>query len=251
MQRQVEALLETIAETKSYFSVVAFGSAGPGNVNQGIMFVRMEDADKRSRSTQEVIAELREKATSIVGTDVYFFMVNPLRQGSSTPLQIAIQSSDFERLVEFSQKLEIEVAKLPGLRDVEIDLEVDKPQLNVRIDREKAAALSISATDIADTLRVLLGGDDATRFRRGNELYDVIVQLEAADRFATSDPASIYVRSGASGGLLPLSNVVKVQESVGPSSSPSPLWLRTTSSTTSRPWASRAEPLSWTPYLRQ
>jgi len=217
VQREVEHLIDSMPETKSYFSVVAFGAGGPGSVNQGIMFVRMQDADKRTRSTQQVIAELREKARSIVGTDVYFFMANPLRQGNrGTPLQVAIQNPDFDRLVEFSQKLEQQVGKLPGLRDVELDLEVNKPQLDVRIDREKAASLAISATDIADTLRVLLGGDDATRFRRGNELYDVIVQLTAADRFATSDPASIYVRTG-SAGLVPLSNVIKVRESVGPS----------------------------------
>ena len=142
---------------------------------------------------------------------------NPLRQGNTgTPLQIAIQSTDFDRLVDYTQKLEVEVARMEGLRDVNLDLEVNKPQLDIRIDREKAATLGISATDIADTLRVLLGGDDATHFRRGNELYDVIVQLEARDRFATSDPTSIYVRT-ASKDLVPLSNVVKVSENVGPS----------------------------------
>ncbi|MFN2375653.1 MAG: efflux RND transporter permease subunit [Candidatus Binatia bacterium] len=217
VQRQVEDLLNRTPEVRSFFSVVAFGAAGPGGVNQGIMFVRMHDADRRSRSTQQVISELRGKAMNIVGTDVYFFMANPLRQGNrGTPFQIAIQNPDFDKLVEASQRLEVEVAKLPGLRDVELDLEVDKPQLDVHIDREKAASLGISATDIADTLRVLLGGDEATRFRRGNELYDVIVQLKAADRFATTDPASIYVRTGP-GALVPLSNVVQVRESVGPS----------------------------------
>jgi multidrug efflux pump len=214
VQLEVERLIDSTPEVRSFFSVVAFGGAGPGNVNEGIMFVRMED--ERTRSTQEVIADLRGKARSIVGTDVNFFMSNPLRQDTSTPLQLSIQSTDFPRLVEYSQQLEQQASKIPGLTDVELDLEVNKPQLDVRIDREKAASLGISATDIADTLRVLLGGDDATRFRRGNELYDVIVQLEARDRFATTDPGSIYVRTG-SNGLVPLSNVVRVRESVGPS----------------------------------
>ena len=217
VQREVEDLLTRTPEVVSFFSVVAFGAAGPGGVNQGIMFVRMQEADQRSRSTQDVITELREKARNVVGTDVYFFMANPLRQGNrGTPLQFAIQSPDFDRLVASSQALEKEAEKLPGLFDVELDLEIDKPQLDVRIDREKSASLGISITDIADTLRVLLGGDDATRFRRGNELYDVIVQLEAADRFSTSDPASIYVRTGEDS-LVPLSNVIRVKESVGPS----------------------------------
>lgn len=217
VQRQVEDILTATPETKSFFSVVAFGMGGPGSVNRGIMFVRMKDRAERARTTQEVMAELREKARSVVGTDVYFFMDNPLRQGGNArPLQFSVQSSDFERLVTASRDLEEKVKGLPGLRDVELDLEVDKPQLDIRIDREKAATLGISATDIADTMRVLLGGDDATRFRRGNELYDVIVQLFAADRFATSDPGSLYVRT-ADGGMVPLSNVIQVSESVGPS----------------------------------
>lgn len=216
VQREVEALLTSTPQVRSFFSIMAFGGGGLGSVNQGIMFVRMVDADQRE-STQEVLNTLRAKAAHIVGTDVNFFMANPLRQGNrGTPLQFAIQSPDFDSLVAGSQKLEQRVAAMPGLRDVEIDLEVNKPQLDVRIDREKAASLGISATDVADTLRVLLGGDDATRFRRGNELYDVIVQLEAADRFSTTDPASIYVRTGG-GELVPLSNVVRVRESVGPS----------------------------------
>jgi multidrug efflux pump len=216
VQREVEALIDSMPEVRSFFSVVAFGGGGgPGSVNRGIMFVRMNE--ERSRSTQDVIAELRGKARSIVGTDVNFFMANPLRQGNnSRPLELSVQSTDFARLVDYSQQLEQQVGKLPGFLEVELDLEVNKPQLDVRIDREKAATLGISATDIADTLRVLLGGDDATRFRRGNELYDVIVQLEARDRFATTDPASIYVRTGSKG-LVPLSNVVRVRESVGPS----------------------------------
>lgn len=217
VQRQVEAILDHTPEVRSYFSVVAFGAGGPGGVNAGIMFVRMQDVGERSLSTQEVLTRLRGEMTTVVGTDVILFMVNPLRQGNrGTPLQFAVQSPDFDRLVQYSQQLESRVKETPGFIDVDLDLEVDKPQLDVEIDREKAASLGISVTEVADTLRVLLGGEDATRFRRGNELYDVIVQLTAAQRFATTDPASIYVRTRA-GELVPLSNVVRVSESVGPS----------------------------------
>ena len=217
VQRQVEAILDHTPEVRSYFSVVAFGAGGPGGVNAGIMFVRMQDVGERSLSTQEVLTRLRGEMTTVVGTDVILFMVNPLRQGNrGTPLQFAVQSPDFDRLVQYSQELENRVKEMPGFIDVDLDLEVDKPQLDVEIDREKAASLGISVTEVADTLRVLLGGEDATRFRRGNELYDVIVQLTAAQRFATTDPASIYVRTRA-GELVPLSNVLRVSESVGPS----------------------------------
>ncbi|MBI5505770.1 MAG: efflux RND transporter permease subunit [Deltaproteobacteria bacterium] len=217
VQGEVEQLLKATPELLSYFSVVAPSSGGPGSVNSGIMFARLKDAGQRTRSTQQVIASLRAQSTAILGTDVFFFVSNPLRQSShSKPLQFAVQSPDFVLLAEYSQRLAKAVETLPGFRDVDLDLEINKPQLNVEIDRDKAASLGISAIDVADTLRVLLGGHEATRFRRGNELYEVIVQLAATDRFSPTDPSSIYVRT-ASKTLVPLANVMHLNETVGPS----------------------------------
>ncbi len=216
-QGQIEALLQDTPEIRSFFSVVALGSGGPGAVNQGIMFIRLVDADQRDRTTEEVAGLLRGKASRIVGTDAFFFISNPMRTSSrAKPLQFVIQYPDFDRLVEFSEKLEAEARTIEGFSDVDTDLEVNKPQLSVRIDREKAAAVGISVADIADTLRVLLGGDDVTHFKRGNERYDVMMQLVAADRDSPADLSSIYLRAPGAG-LVPLSNVVTVTETVGPS----------------------------------
>jgi multidrug efflux pump len=216
-QKKVETLLEETAEIRSFFSIVALSSGGPGSVNSGIMFVRLVDPNERDLTTQEVVTKMRRGAGAIVGADAYFFISNPLRGDSrGKPLQFVVQHPDFPALAESSGRLLEAARDIPGLTGVDTDLELNKPQISVTIDRDKAALLGISALDIADTLRILFGGDTITRFKRGNELYDVILQLEAADRFAPADLARVYTRTGA-GDLVPMANIVNIRETVGPS----------------------------------
>ena len=216
-QRRVEELLDATPEVRSYFSVVAISRGGPGRVNEGIMFVRMHPVAERKRSAADVLGELRERAAGIPGADVFFFQFNPLQPSSgSKPLGFVVQHSDFAMLADYSARLRDAVAEIPGLVDVDTNLEVNKPQLDVRISRDKANSLGISASDIADTLRVLLGGDDVTTYKRGNDRFDVMVQLQASDRLRPSDLSAIYLRTSG-GEVVPLSNVVDVRESVGPS----------------------------------
>ncbi len=216
-QRRIEELLDATPEVRSYFSVVAVGMGGAGSVNQGIMFVRMHPRDARKRSAEEILSDLRVRAQAIAGADTYFFQFNPLRRSSgSKPLEFVVQHTEFKTLAEHAEEMRSAVAAMPGFVDVDTNLEVNKPQLDVKISRDKANSLGLSASDIADTLRVLLGGDDITTYRRGNERYDVIVQLQPRDRLRPSDLDSIYLRT-SSGEIVPFANVVSVTETVGPS----------------------------------
>jgi multidrug efflux pump len=103
----------------------------------------------------------------------------------------------------------------PGLANVDSDLKLNKPQLSVDINREKAAALGVQVEAIGRTLETLLGGRQVTRFKREGKQYDVIVKLEDKDRRQPADLTSIYVRS-ASGQLVQLANLVTVTETVAP-----------------------------------
>ncbi len=212
----VEDILGETAEVRSYFSVVAFRG---GSVNQGLMFVRLHPKGPlRRRSTSEMIPELREKTRRLTGADIFFTQFNPMqRGGSSKPFEFVVQSSDLAALGDYAARIKTRLQETEGFSDVDTNLQINKPQLNVRIDRNKAGALGIDAVDIADTLRVLLGGATATSFKRGNELYDVIAQLDPSDRFTPNDATDIYVRS-ATGELVQLEGIVNLVESVGPSS---------------------------------
>ncbi len=216
-QRIIESMLDRTPEIRSYFSVLAISRGGPGKVNAGIMFVRMQPNEMRRRGTADVIADLRRQAAAVAGADAFFFQTNPLQRGGGRkPLNFVVQHEDLGLLEKNSMRLRAVLSNMHGFADVDTDLELDKPQLGVTIDRNKAAALGISVEDIAETLRVLLGGATVSRYRRGNELHDVIVQLRADDRVRPQDLRDISIRT-KSGRQAPLSNLVEVTESVGPS----------------------------------
>ncbi|MFQ5352490.1 MAG: efflux RND transporter permease subunit, partial [Candidatus Binatia bacterium] len=216
-QREVEKLLDETPEVRSYFSVVAISRGGPGKVNSGIMFVRLQPHEERARSMQEILGYLRGRASAVAGADVYFLTSNALqRTGRSKPFQFVLQHNDFQRLGEGSQTIKRALAETGGFIDLDVDLDLNKPKLTVSIDRAKAAALGISANEIANTLRILLGGAEVSNYKRGNERYDLLLQLKAADRFAPRDLSNIYTRT-SSGDLVTLANVVEVEEGIGPS----------------------------------
>jgi len=217
-QGRVEKMLDATPEIRSYFSVSAMARGGPGKVNEGVMFVRLHPRSERERGIPEILAALRREAANFAGADVYFSQYNPLssRGAGNKPISYVIQHADFDELASYSHKLRDIVEGMDGFSDVDTDLEINKPQLDVTIDRDKAASLGISVADIADTLKVLLGGDTVTHFKRGNERHEVIVQLMLDDRHRPSDASDIYLRT-SEGRVVPLSNLVSVNETVGPS----------------------------------
>jgi multidrug efflux pump len=106
-------------------------------------------------------------------------------------------------------------SQLGYLINLDSDLRLNKPQLDISIDRERAAGLGVSVTDIGTTLETLLGGRVVTEFKRGSKKYDVIAQLRASDRATPDIVESAYLRGG-SGELVRLANVVNVRETVAP-----------------------------------
>jgi multidrug efflux pump len=103
----------------------------------------------------------------------------------------------------------------PGLQNLDTDLKLNKPQLKVQIDREKAAMLGIDVETIGRTVETMLGGRQVTRFKRDGKQYDVIVQLKDVDRSNPDDLREIFVR-GSDGTMVALSNLVRIEETVAP-----------------------------------
>ena len=215
--RQLEGLLAQTPEIRSYFTAVAPGLERPNPVNFGIGFSQLAPWEERKRSTRQVTEELGPKMFGSM-PGVLAFPVNPPSLGQSfrnAPVQFVIQANSYEDLERISDAL-LAKAKASGLlANPDVDLRLNKPQLSVEIDREKAATLGIDVETIGRTLETLLGGRQVTRFKREGKQYDVIVQLEAKDREKPADLTSIFVRS-RDGQLVQLSNLVKVRETVGP-----------------------------------
>ena len=215
--RQIEALYAKVPEIKSYFVAVAPGLERPNPVNFGIAFSQLLPWEERTRKDAGVTSELAPKLFGGL-PGVLAFPVNPPSLGQSfrnPPVQFVVQANSYEDLERMTNALLAKARASKAIANPDTDLRLNKPQLSVEIDREKAAGMGIDVETIGRTLETLLGGRQVTRFKREGKQYDVIVQLEAKDRNTPTDLTSIFVRT-RDGRLVQLSNLVRMRESVGP-----------------------------------
>jgi multidrug efflux pump len=209
-QKQVEEVLGRTKDIDGYFSGV--GMFGP--VNRGFIFTRLTDWDDRDRTVQDVINEIQPQFFGIPG--IFAFASNPPAFGGfSTPVQFVVQHPEFDKLVQAMSTMGPRAQTIPGLINVQIDLKINKPELTVAFDRDRAEDLGVPVRDAAATLQTMLGGRRVSTFTRGNKLYDVIVRLEPEERATPTDVAGLYVR-GREGELVQLSSMTRVTEGIGP-----------------------------------
>jgi len=214
--RQVENIMLSRPETDGVFTATGVGFGGPGRVTNGFVFMGLKPEDQREKSQQEIVQELFPQLFSIPG--VLAFVLNPPSLGADfnfTPVSYVLQGDSYEELQSAVDTMMTQASKKLGyLINLDSDLRLNKPQLEITIDRERAAGLGVSVTDIGGTLETFLGGRVVTDFKRGAKQHDVIVQLKPSERATPSAIESIYLR-GANG-LVQLANVVNVKETVAP-----------------------------------
>ena len=145
------------------------------------------------------------------------FVINPPSLGgsfNSSPVEYVLQAESYEELSASVAAMMPEASKLGYLINLDTDLRLNKPQLDLTIDRERAAGLGVSVMDIGTTLETFLGGRAVTNFKRGTKQYDVILQMRPAARATPDAIKDIYLRG--TGGLVQLANVVRVDEVLAP-----------------------------------
>ncbi|MCC5899247.1 MAG: efflux RND transporter permease subunit [Phormidium sp. BM_Day4_Bin.17] len=219
VMQQVEAIYEEIPEVRYYFTIGAFGGGGPGQVNQGIAFVRLQPWEERTQpqqSQQAIVGQLFGRFSQI--SDALIFPVNPPAlpgAGFGQPVQLVLQGASLEQLAEISGDLAQRANALPELMNVDTTLKITQPEVTVAIDRQKAAALGINARDIANTLQILLGGQQITSFNRENRRYEVVVQAEERFRLSPQRLQELSLRT-SEGELVPLGNLVRLETSTTP-----------------------------------
>ncbi len=207
-QRQAEAILAKTKGVESFFSVVNLG----GGVSRGMIFANLDDWSTRTRSVQDIIGEVQAQFFGIPG--IFAFANNPPAFGFGSPVQFVVQHPDFQQLAAGVDTLMKRAGQVKGLVNMDSDLRVNKPELTVSFDRDRAEDLGVPVGDVAGALQVLLGGNRTSTFTRNNKLYDVIVQLDPRERATPSDMTSLYLR-GRDGNLVKLDAVASVKEGVG------------------------------------
>ncbi len=217
MVRQMEGILAKTPEVDLYGALVAPGFSGPGQGNSGIVFVKLKD--ERERSVQEVVnapGGVREKfMRDVEGAIAIPNIPKAIDRSFSSPFQLVLQGDDLDKLNVTARELANKLRASGFLQNVQSSFELNKPELRLSVDRDRAAALGVSIEDISRTLQILFGGLDLSRIKRDGKQYDVIAQLERLSRSTPQDLDRLYVRS-TDGRLVQLSGVVNREVGVAP-----------------------------------
>jgi len=212
--RTLEGFYAEIPEASGSQSIIGFPT-----VTEGFAILRLKPWDERSRSQQSIARELQPKFSGVPG--VRAFPTNPPSLGqraTSKPVEFVVMSQasypELARMVDaFVEKLK----GYPGLQNLDTDLRLNTPELNVVVNRDKLADVGVDVGTVGRTLESMLGGRQVTRFRDKGEQYDVIVQVNKSDRSDPADISDIYIRT-RNGGMVQLANFLDVRETVSPQS---------------------------------
>lgn len=208
-------------EIASNFSVTALGRGTPGAADQGLMFTRLKLWEERERKTQEVMGEVAYRYSEEVTGGISFPIPRRPLGGSSlgSNLIFVLQGSNFDKLEELGDKMMGEMRQSGLFANVRPEPRTNKPELKVIPNRLKCADLGVEVKDVAESLQTLFGSADVTRFKKNARQYEVMVQLDDAERAKPSDLGRVYVRSRA-GDLVPLISLVDIKEGVAPEKFP-------------------------------
>ncbi|MBP6343232.1 MAG: efflux transporter outer membrane subunit [Candidatus Omnitrophica bacterium] len=218
MVRKMESLIAATPEVEGYFSAVALSRGSPGKASQGLAFLRLKE--DRKKHIRDIVGGPTGLAgqffSQVEGAFVIPIIPQAIGRGFSQPFQLVIQGQDLDELNKYSTQLTNKLRASGVLMNVRSNFEINKPELRVHINRDRAAALGITVEDISKTLQILFGGLDLSKLNIGGKQYDVIVQLERESRLNPSDLDKLYIPN-AQGKLIQLSNVVTYDTGAGPS----------------------------------
>jgi HAE1 family hydrophobic/amphiphilic exporter-1 len=245
MDEALRAVESEIKQTRGVTSVLSSAGGGyVGGVNQGDFFVRLKTHEERifgfgrvwhetrnltpwrafygNYSQRDVMQEIRGRLRKFPHLRSSVRNITSFNIGGGrTEIVIALRGPDIVTLVRSIEKLRdlTRSGEIPGVVDGDVGLQLDKPELRIHVDRDRAADLGVDTTDVATSLRIMVGGDDrVSRYLdpATNEDYDVQLRLDRQYRSDADTISRLYV-SSQSGGLVRLDNVVKIEEGQAPS----------------------------------
>ncbi|MBN2565308.1 MAG: efflux RND transporter permease subunit, partial [Candidatus Eisenbacteria bacterium] len=181
-------------------------------VNSGICMVDLAPWEERDRSATQIARELSGDFAAVTGVRVFVFQPSGLSFYFGQPIQFVIGGPTYDELAKWRDIIIEKAKEYPGLVGVDADYRETTPQFRVAIDQNRAAELGVSSQTIGRTLETMLGSRTLTTFVDRGEEYNVVLQGAAEERSTPTDLKNIYVRSGRTGALIPLSNIVTLEE---------------------------------------
>lgn len=210
-------VIDSVPEAYFPLEIVA-GGGGGGGVNTGNVNIYLSDPDQRTRAQDDIYKKLSREINQFSG--VRATISQPPTIGGrfgGQPLQFVILAQNYEKLVEVLPKFLDEANKDPRLQFVDVNLKINKPEISLTIDRDKASELNVSVEDIGKTLQIAFGGQRMGYFLRDGKQYQIIGQLDREYRDKPADLKSLFVKN-SSGEMIQLESLVKLEEQAVPTS---------------------------------
>jgi HAE1 family hydrophobic/amphiphilic exporter-1 len=213
---EIEKILASHKEVASYFTFIALGQQG--QVNQGSIDVTMVPRAERELKQYELMPIVQQELAQLPGVIAIAAQASIVGGQRGEPLQFILRGQNLEQLGVVANKFKERLDTHPEMGSVDMSLQLDLPQLNIEIDRTRAAALGLSARDIAMTLNVLGGGYDVAKYNDkpgDGERYNIRLKAADGQLQQPSDLRRIYLRS-QSGKLVRLDSVMRADTTLGP-----------------------------------
>jgi len=192
------------------FSLQSPAFGGNAGDQTGFVIMILEDWNEREATAQEALGQVRKALTGIPDVRIFPFMPG-FRGGSSEPVQFVLGGSDYPELQKWAEILKQAAEDSPMMEGADIDYSEKTPELLVTVDKQRAAELGVSVSDISDTLEIMLGGKSETTFVERGEEYDVYLRGDENSFNNANDLSQIYMRT-QSGELVTLDTLTKIEE---------------------------------------
>ncbi|KJY66372.1 multidrug transporter AcrB [Vibrio coralliilyticus] len=192
------------------FSIQSPAFGGNAGDQTGFVIMILDDWNDRDVTAQQALGEVRKALVGIPDVRVFPFMPG-FRGGSSEPVQFVLGGSDYPELKQWAEKLEQLAEESPIMEGADINYSERTPELVVTVDKQRAAELGISVSEISETLEIMLGGKSETTFVERGEEYDVYLRGDENSFNNATDLSQIYLRT-SSGELVTLDAVTKIEE---------------------------------------
>ncbi|MEW5791284.1 MAG: efflux RND transporter permease subunit [Pseudomonadota bacterium] len=214
--REVEQVLARNKAVQSYFTAVGLGQAG--QVNQGFAFVRMVPREERDIRQQDLIPQIQRQLAQITGARAFAAPVPIVAGQRGEPLQFVVSGPNLQEVARYSREIQERLSANPDIGRLDMDLQLDLPQLKLEVDRVRAASLGLSTRDVAFAANVLAGGLDVAKYNDDpgdGERYDIRLKAVESDFKQPADMSQIYLR-GKDGQMVRLDTVARFDEALGP-----------------------------------
>ena len=215
--KMVEAIVASHKdEVASFFSTI--GSGSRGQVNQGNVNVRLKPKEERKKSQQALIKALKKELDTVPGARALPAGASVVRGQRSEKLQFNLTGNNLQEIGRISKLLQQALGNNPEMGKVDLDVQLDLPQLNMKIDRERAATLGLNATDVATAVSLYAGGINVAKYNDADgdgQRYDIRLKAGDEDLNNTGDLRKIFLRSN-NGQLVRLDAVARFEPELGP-----------------------------------